>query len=82
MPIQTSSLEFSDIDTPTRDLRYHITQPLTLDDGRIEHMDRPFLPVTDFTQQDINENKIIYRPPTQDMGTEKKTVKFMFTGSQ
>lgn len=31
--------------------------------GAIEHVDRPNTPVTHFTQADVNNGKILYRPP-------------------
>ena len=31
--------------------------------GAIEHRDQPYTPVKHFTQADVNNGKLIYRPP-------------------
>ena len=72
-------LAFTDLDTADRDLVYHITRPLSSADGIVEHIERPFVMVLEFTQEDINENRILYRPPKKDIGISQKTVTFMFT---
>uniref|UniRef100_A0A8D0CH89 Fraser extracellular matrix complex subunit 1 n=1 Tax=Scleropages formosus TaxID=113540 RepID=A0A8D0CH89_SCLFO len=57
-----SALSFVDEETPSEKLVYNITKLLSRDQG--EHKDRPYKPVTTFTQADINSGKIIYRPPS------------------
>ncbi|XP_023676521.2 extracellular matrix organizing protein FRAS1 isoform X1 [Paramormyrops kingsleyae] len=62
--ITPSALSFVDIETPSENLVYDITVPLTQEQGTIEHKDRPYKPVYVFTQLDIDGGKIIYRPPS------------------
>ncbi|XP_076007225.1 extracellular matrix organizing protein FRAS1 [Genypterus blacodes] len=61
--ITPSSLSFIDSETPSEKLIYNITKPLPHGQGAIEHRDRPNTPVKLFTQADVNNGKIIYRPP-------------------
>jgi len=72
-------LAFTDRDTSDNELIYHITRPLSSVDGTVEHIERPFVMVLEFNQEDINENKILYRPPKKDIGIAEKIVSFMFT---
>ncbi|XP_028271091.1 extracellular matrix organizing protein FRAS1 isoform X8 [Parambassis ranga] len=58
-----SALSFIDSETPSEKLVYNITKPLPPGQGAIEHRDRAHTPVTHFTQADVNNGKIIYRPP-------------------
>lgn len=39
------------------------TFPFLSPSGAIEHRDRPNIPVKHFTQADVNQGKILYRPP-------------------
>ncbi|KAK5909396.1 hypothetical protein CesoFtcFv8_003328 [Champsocephalus esox] len=61
--ITPSALSFVDSETPSEKLIYNITKPLPQGQGAIEHVDRPNTPVTHFTQADVNNGKILYRPP-------------------
>ncbi|KAA8592453.1 hypothetical protein FQN60_017908, partial [Etheostoma spectabile] len=61
--ISPSALSFIDSETPSEKLIYNITKPLLQGQGAIEHRDRPNLPVKHFTQADVNNGKLIYRPP-------------------
>ncbi|TNM90093.1 hypothetical protein fugu_004327 [Takifugu bimaculatus] len=61
--ITPSALSFIDSETPSEKLMYNITKALPPGQGAIEHRDRPNVPVKHFTQADVNEGKIIYRPP-------------------
>ncbi|XP_029366253.1 extracellular matrix organizing protein FRAS1 isoform X2 [Echeneis naucrates] len=61
--ITPSALSFVDSETPDEKLVYNITKPLLPGQGAIEHRDRPYTPATHFTQADVNNGKIIYRPP-------------------
>ncbi|XP_008299754.1 extracellular matrix protein FRAS1-like [Stegastes partitus] len=58
-----SALSFVDTETPDEKLVYNITKPLPPGQGAIEHRDRPYTPARHFTQADVNNGKIIYRPP-------------------
>lgn len=40
-----------------------MNRPLSPEYGSIEHADRPYVPITVFTQADVDSNKIMYRPP-------------------
>ncbi|XP_036384589.1 extracellular matrix protein FRAS1-like [Megalops cyprinoides] len=61
--IQPSALLFVDADTPSDKLVYDITRPLAQGQGVIEHLDRPHAPVRFFTQADVDNGRILYRPP-------------------
>uniref|UniRef100_A0AAX7VKR4 Fraser extracellular matrix complex subunit 1 n=1 Tax=Astatotilapia calliptera TaxID=8154 RepID=A0AAX7VKR4_ASTCA len=61
--ITPSALSFVDSETPSEKLVYSITKPLPSGQGTIEHRDRPYTHVQHFTQADVNNGKIIYRPP-------------------
>ncbi|XP_076458587.1 LOW QUALITY PROTEIN: extracellular matrix organizing protein FRAS1-like [Babylonia areolata] len=78
VPITSSYLAFHDVDTGDRDLVYRLTSVLEEEEGSIEHIDFPFRPVLQFTQQDINNNYIVYRPPPTDIGTREKEVSIGF----
>ncbi|XP_032739045.1 extracellular matrix protein FRAS1 [Lontra canadensis] len=61
--IQPHSLSFIDSERPSGKIIYNITVPLHPNQGIIEHRDQPHSPVRYFTQEDINQGKIMYRPP-------------------
>uniref|UniRef100_UPI001ED83835 extracellular matrix protein FRAS1 n=1 Tax=Scatophagus argus TaxID=75038 RepID=UPI001ED83835 len=61
--IGPSALSFIDSETPNEKLIYNITKALPPGQGTIEHRDRPYTPAKHFTQADVNNGKIIYRPP-------------------
>ncbi|XP_045849209.1 extracellular matrix organizing protein FRAS1 isoform X2 [Meles meles] len=61
--IQPHSLSFVNSERPSGKIIYNITVPLHPNQGIIEHRDRPHSPVRYFTQEDINQGKIMYRPP-------------------
>uniref|UniRef100_A0A672YI55 VWFC domain-containing protein n=1 Tax=Sphaeramia orbicularis TaxID=375764 RepID=A0A672YI55_9TELE len=61
--ITPAALSFIDTETPSEKLIYNITKPLPPGQGAIEHRDRPHIHVKHFTQDDVDNGKIIYRPP-------------------
>ncbi|XP_075401034.1 extracellular matrix organizing protein FRAS1 [Tenrec ecaudatus] len=61
--IQPHSLPFINSEKPGREIIYNITQPLHPSQGLVEHRDQPRSPIRYFTQEDINQGKILYRPP-------------------
>uniref|UniRef100_A0A672YIC3 VWFC domain-containing protein n=1 Tax=Sphaeramia orbicularis TaxID=375764 RepID=A0A672YIC3_9TELE len=61
--ITPAALSFIDTETPSEKLIYNITKPLPPGQGAIEHRDRPHVHVKHFTQDDVDNGKIIYRPP-------------------
>ncbi|XP_070468854.1 extracellular matrix organizing protein FRAS1 isoform X1 [Equus przewalskii] len=62
--IQPHSLSFVNSERPSGKIIYNITLPLHPSQGIIEHKDQPHSPIRYFTQEDINQGKIMYRPPT------------------
>ncbi|GAB1289869.1 Extracellular matrix organizing protein FRAS1 [Apodemus speciosus] len=61
--IQPQSLSFMKAESPSGKIIYNITVPLHPNQGIIEHRDRPHSPIRYFTQEDINQGQIMYRPP-------------------
>ncbi|KAJ8404524.1 hypothetical protein AAFF_G00337910 [Aldrovandia affinis] len=61
--IRPPALAFLSEETPSGKLVFNITRPLAQGQGIIEHMDRLHTPVNLFTQADIDDGKISYRPP-------------------
>lgn len=80
VPISSANLAYVDVDTPDRDIIYTIMTPLGDDDGTVEHVDIPFQSVFQFNQEDINNNRILYRPPLQEIGASEREVFFTFIG--
>ncbi|MEE6460302.1 hypothetical protein FKM82_000916 [Ascaphus truei] len=56
-------LSFVDTESPSEKIVYNVTVPLQPNEGTLEHKDKPLLSVMYFTQADINNGKIAYRPP-------------------
>ncbi|XP_038647741.1 extracellular matrix protein FRAS1 [Scyliorhinus canicula] len=79
--IRAAQLSFVDRDTPSQDLIFNITVPLLSETwaSTIEHSDSPFFPVTFFTQADIDNGEILYRPPAASLHAQG-LFKFSFTG--
>nr|CAB3247083.1 extracellular matrix protein FRAS1 [Phallusia mammillata] len=67
--IHSGYLHYKDEDTPDRNIIYNITRSLSSLYGSIEHADNPYVPITVFTQADVNSNKIMYRPPIDGIGS-------------
>ncbi|CAG5116316.1 unnamed protein product, partial [Candidula unifasciata] len=81
-PITNGHLAFSDINSPPENLVYTIVSPLREEDeGTVEHVDVPYSPLQQFTQADINNRQVIYRPPDEDIGEEEREVSFIFVVS-
>uniref|UniRef100_A0A8C6YA37 VWFC domain-containing protein n=1 Tax=Naja naja TaxID=35670 RepID=A0A8C6YA37_NAJNA len=78
-PIQPHQLSFVNSQTPSEEITYNLTVPLPPNQGMVEHRDKPFIPVTTFTQMDINNGKIVYRPPTAGPHI-RELMEFSFTG--
>ncbi|KAK3859680.1 hypothetical protein Pcinc_034224 [Petrolisthes cinctipes] len=62
-------------------LVYTITHPLPPHHGSLFHLDSPGLELRQFMQSDINDMKIVYMPPLEDLGQEDKYFSFKFTVS-
>ncbi len=66
---------------------FFLTTTITIDAGRVVFTDdsslvskNPHIPaVHTFTQQDVDERKIAYMPPTEDIGPIRRHARFMFT---
>ena len=80
VPITSSNLAYEDQDTASDQIYYTISKPLGEDQGRLEHVERPFKPVSSFTQDDVNNNRIIYRPPDGLIVSRETEFTFFFTG--
>ncbi|XP_045081657.1 extracellular matrix organizing protein FRAS1-like isoform X2 [Coregonus clupeaformis] len=61
--LTSTALSFVDSETPSEKLVYNITKPLPQGQGSVEHRDRAYNPVSFFTQADVNQGRILYRPP-------------------
>ncbi|XP_039614478.1 extracellular matrix protein FRAS1 isoform X1 [Polypterus senegalus] len=61
--ITPAALSFEDTESPSEKLVYNITKSLIAGQGTIENIDRPNHPAEFFTQADINQGKVVYRPP-------------------
>ena len=66
---------------------FFLTTTITIDAGRVVYTDdsslvskNPHIPaIHTFTQQDINDRKIAYMPPAEDIGPIRRHARFMFT---
>lgn len=78
VPITRANLPPNNKAISDHDLVYRLTSLLGDEEGAVEHIDYPYVPVLRFTQADINNNRIIYRPPDEEMGLQAKDVSFTF----
>ncbi|XP_025024783.1 extracellular matrix protein FRAS1 isoform X2 [Python bivittatus] len=78
-PIQPHHLSFINSQIPSEEIIYNVTVPLPPDQGVVEHRDKPFSPVASFTQTDINNGKIVYRPPSAGSHI-RELMEFSFAG--
>ncbi|XP_071003248.1 extracellular matrix organizing protein FRAS1-like, partial [Oncorhynchus clarkii lewisi] len=74
-----TDLSFVDSETPSEKLVYNITRPLPQEQGSVEHRDRPYNSVSFFTQADVNQGRILYRPP-QAPSHLQEHYQYSFTG--
>uniref|UniRef100_A0A3B3RJD3 Fraser extracellular matrix complex subunit 1 n=1 Tax=Paramormyrops kingsleyae TaxID=1676925 RepID=A0A3B3RJD3_9TELE len=77
--ILPSGLSFVVTEMPSENCIYNITIPLAQEQGTIEHKDKAYTPVYSFTQRDIDNGKILYRPPVL-LPFMKRLYKCFFTG--
>ncbi|KAM5158784.1 extracellular matrix organizing protein FRAS1 [Callospermophilus lateralis] len=62
--IQPHALSFVNSGRLSGKIIYNITRPLHPNHGIIEHRDQPHSPIRYFTQEDVNQGKVMYRPPS------------------
>ncbi|XP_068509240.1 FRAS1-related extracellular matrix protein 2 isoform X2 [Syngnathus scovelli] len=60
------ALAADDAESDPRELVFNITLPLSLEEGYIVSTDDQNLPITSFFQQDLQDLKIAYKPPSLD----------------
>lgn len=79
-------LRYTDLDSEDRDLKYTVIQPPTDTDennpaafGSLVLTDDPGREVTEFTQAQINHQKISYRPPDVELGITPHIAQFRYT---
>ncbi|XP_075060088.1 extracellular matrix organizing protein FRAS1 [Mixophyes fleayi] len=72
-------LSFVDSESPSEKIFYNVTVPLQPHEGILEHKDRPRSPERYFTQADINQGNIMYRPPRAAPHL-REIMDFSFTG--
>lgn len=77
--IQPHSLSFVKSGSPSGKIIYNITLPLHPNQGIIEHRDQPRSPIQYFTQEDVNQGQIMYRPPAAAPHLQEITA-FSFAG--
>ncbi|KAH3869870.1 hypothetical protein DPMN_033043, partial [Dreissena polymorpha] len=77
--ITPGSLHFVDDVTEPSGVKFTLTHPLGPRDGSLEHVERPSKNLKTFTQEDVNNNRIIYRPPFAELGFKQRDVFFYFT---
>ncbi|KAJ3603631.1 hypothetical protein NHX12_028376, partial [Muraenolepis orangiensis] len=61
--ITSSALSFMDSESPSHKLIYNVTAPLLPGQGAIEHRAVPYQAVSFFSQADVDDGNILYRPP-------------------
>lgn len=79
-------LRYTDLDSEDRDLKYTLIQaPTDVDEnnpvvlGSLVLTDYPDSEVTEFTQAQINHNKISYAPPDVELGITAHVIQFRYT---
>lgn len=81
VPITRSNLAFQNTEiSGETGIHYNVTHPLKSKDGSLEHIERPSEHIEYFTQEDVDNNRIVYRPPNDELGDKEKEVFFYFTG--
>ncbi|XP_053362727.1 FRAS1-related extracellular matrix protein 2b [Clarias gariepinus] len=69
--ITPDMLAAEDVESPSDDLIFNITSPLSFEEGYIVSTDDRNLPITSFYQGDLQDLKIAYKPPSEDSDSER-----------
>lgn len=69
--ITSDMLAAEDVESDPDDLIFNITSPLSPEHGFIISTDDQNLPITSFSQRDIKDLKIAYKPPSEDSEGER-----------
>ncbi|XP_033743920.1 LOW QUALITY PROTEIN: extracellular matrix protein 3-like [Pecten maximus] len=84
--IKRKQLRYTDIDTNDRQLQYRVTSPLfdtdrntPLSAGNIVLCENPGVPITTFTQSQVNHQKVCYQPPSAELGITARIIQFGFS---
>ncbi|XP_077361848.1 FRAS1-related extracellular matrix protein 2-like [Festucalex cinctus] len=64
-------LAADDVEADPRELVFNITLPLSYEEGYIISTDDQNQPITSFSQRDLQDLKIAYKPPSLDADTER-----------
>ena len=62
-PLAPANFDTAGIDSSREHLIYRLIKPLDLDQGQLEHAQRPGLAIHTFTQRDLNKGLVLYSAP-------------------
>ncbi|XP_060078834.1 extracellular matrix protein 3-like [Ylistrum balloti] len=84
--IKRKQLRYTDDDTNDRQLQYRVTLPLydtdrntPLSAGNIVLCENPGVPITTFTQSQVNHQRVCYQPPSAELGIIARIIQFGFS---
>lgn len=62
--VTSSVLAAVDLETRDQEIIFNVSKPLVAGEGQLINLDDPYHPLTAFYQEDVQNLKIAYRPPT------------------